>query len=524
MKKTTGIILSILLILALSISSFGFSTVAVKSIKLKDTSVSLDIGKTYAIKATITPANATNKKLTYKSDNPGIASVDANGNVKAIKAGKTAITVASVSNKKATAKLSVTVKAAAKITLKYWAYSRWKGVKGDEPNGEYGDWQKSVAKAFSAKYPNVTIEFEHLPWNGGPEKVNVAIASKTQPDILEDGTIRFFGYAARGALLPLDSYFTSAELADFDEGTWDAGLYKDGKHYLLPWANAPQHLLINKYLFVKAGAENLLPKNAEKSWTFDEFKAALKAVSKLEGVYPTAIYAGNEQGDSATNSIIWGYGSTIFNSSFDKIVFNSAEGVKGVEFMQSLLKEKLAMPGAETLKATDAIELFKQQKIAVLVPGNPGNYMTVVNEAAAGRMQGFAMEWAMYPTAPGVKPAFYANPIGYAVFKSNANKEKYAVDLAKFATNTENSKALKAVNLFPARKSVGNLYAGDAYMSWCSKIIKYARDPGLSSPAYAQMRACLFPELQAAYTGTKTAKQALDDFAVKAQAEVDKVK
>lgn len=412
-----------------------------------------------------------------------------------------------------------------KVTLKYWAYSRWKGIKGDEPTGEFGDWQKSVAKAFMEKYPNVTIEFEHLPWNGGPEKVNVAIASKTQPDVLEDGTARGFGYAGRGALIALDDYFTKEELADYTDGAWDLGKYTDGKHYLFPWAHVPQHLLINKDLFKKAGADGLIPQNEEKSWTYDEFKNALKAVSKLQGVYPTAIYAGNEQGDSCTNAIIWGYGATIFNDTFDKIVFNSPEGVKGVEFMQSLLKDKLAMPGAETLKATDAIELFKQQKIAVAITGGPGNYAAVANDVKAGKIQGFEMDWAMYPTAPGAKPAFYANPVGLLAFKSgNADQEKMAVELAKFATDTENSKALAAIKLLPLRKSAGDLYPGDAYMGWCSKIMKYARDPGLASPAYAQMRAALFPEMQAAYTGAKTAKQALDDFAAKAQAEVDKAK
>ena len=427
--------------------------------------------------------------------------------------------------KSTTAAVTTVAEKAKPVTIKYWAYSRWKGIKGDEPTGEYGDWQKSIAKAFTDKNPNVTIEFEHLPWTGGPEKVNVAIASKTQPDVLEDGTARFFGYAARNAILPLDDSFTKEELADFIEGAWDLGKYKDGKHYLFPWANLPQFFMFNMDLVKKAGAEGLLPKNAEKAWTYDEFKAFLKGVSKLEGIYPTAIFAGNEQGDSATNAVIWGYGAKIFNETLDKIVFNSPEGVKGVEFMQSLIKEKLTMPGAETIKATDLMQIFEQGKMVTLLGGNPGNYATFENDVKAGKFTKFEVGWAQYPTAPGVKMAFYANPIGLAAFKSgDADKEKTAIAFAKFATNTENSKALKVAKLFPARKSTGDLYAGDAFMGWCNSIMKYARDPGLASPAYAQMRAALFPEMQAAYSGTKTAKQALDDFAKKAQAEVDKVK
>lgn len=522
MKKTLKVILVLILTAAFMSTSLGLTTIAVKSMKLNASSISIATGLTFKLSVAFTPANATNKKTVFTSANKSIATVDKNGLIKGIKPGKTTITVSSVYNVKT--KCNVTV-VSPKIRLKYWAYSRWKGIRGDEPNGEFGDWQRSVASAFMKKHPNVTVEFEHLPWNGGPEKVNVAIASKTQPDILEDGTARGFGYAVRNALIALDDYFTEVELSDYLEGTWDAGKARDGKHYLFPWANAPQHLLYNKNLLRKAGAENLIPKSGERSISFDDFKAILKAVSKLEGVYPTATWAGNEQGDSATNAVIWGYGASIFNSAFDKIIFNSPEGAKGVEFMVSLIKEKLAMPGAETLKATDVTELFKQQKIVVLLGGNPGNYAAVNNDIKAGKIANFEMDWTMYPTAPGVKPSFYANPIGYLAFKSdNSYQEKYAVELAKFATNTENSKALKATSLFPARISAGNLYFGDVYMSWCSKVIKYARDPGLSSPAYAQMRAALFPEMQAAYTGTKTPQKALDDFAVKAQAEVDKFK
>ncbi|HHW31580.1 MAG TPA: sugar ABC transporter substrate-binding protein [Clostridiaceae bacterium] len=412
------------------------------------------------------------------------------------------------------------------VSLSYWGYSRWKGITGTEPDGEYGDWQRSVAKAFSEQHPNVKIEYEHLPWDGGPEKVSVAIASKTQPDVLEDGTARFFGYAAMGALLPLDDYFTQEELSDYVEGAWDLGKFTDGKHYMFPWANMVIHLLINKSMFKAAGAEHLLPQNEERTWTYDEFKEALKAVSNpAKGVYGTALYAGNEQGDSGTNALMWGFGATIFNETLDKIVFNSPEGVKGVEFAKSLIDEGLAMPGAETIKATEVLEYFKQQKVAIHINGSSGLYGTVENAFKTGEVEEFEMDWAMYPTAPGVKPAFYANPVGLAVFKSgDADREKWAVELAKFATNTENSKALKAVKLIPVKKSAGNLYPGEPLMEWSAKVIKYARDPGLASPAYAEMRAALYPEMQAVYNGTKDPKTALDDFAAKAQASIDKYK
>jgi uncharacterized protein YjdB len=58
-------------------------------------------------------------ELTYKSSNPNVATVDANGNVKGIKVGKTTITIQSHNGRKATVKINVAKKAVAlkKFTL-----------------------------------------------------------------------------------------------------------------------------------------------------------------------------------------------------------------------------------------------------------------------------------------------------------------------------------------------------------------------------------------------------------------------
>ena len=56
-------------------------------------SISLTIGKTYQLKAKVKPDNATNKTLTYTSDNPTIASVNDKGVITAHKTGSAKITV-----------------------------------------------------------------------------------------------------------------------------------------------------------------------------------------------------------------------------------------------------------------------------------------------------------------------------------------------------------------------------------------------------------------------------------------------
>ena len=69
------------------------NTVAVTGVTLNQTSISLVPGAGEGLKATVTPADATNKKVTWKSSNEAVATVTANGTVTGVKAGTATITV-----------------------------------------------------------------------------------------------------------------------------------------------------------------------------------------------------------------------------------------------------------------------------------------------------------------------------------------------------------------------------------------------------------------------------------------------
>lgn len=86
------------------------ATIAVTGVTLNKTATSLLVGGSETLTATVAPAEATNKKVTWKSDKPEIASVDANGKVTGVKAGETTITVTTEDGAKtATCKVTVTI-------------------------------------------------------------------------------------------------------------------------------------------------------------------------------------------------------------------------------------------------------------------------------------------------------------------------------------------------------------------------------------------------------------------------------
>ena len=79
----------------------GKPTVAVTGVKLDKVAFSLKEGDTKTLVATVKPAEATNKKVTWQSSDPSVAKVDADGKVTALKVGHTAtITVTTVDGAK----------------------------------------------------------------------------------------------------------------------------------------------------------------------------------------------------------------------------------------------------------------------------------------------------------------------------------------------------------------------------------------------------------------------------------------
>lgn len=89
-------------------------TVDVKSVSLDKSELTLAIKGTYTLKATVAPSDATNKNVTWKSSDDKIATVDKDGKVTAVAAGKATITVTTEDGSK-TATCAVTVNTATGI-------------------------------------------------------------------------------------------------------------------------------------------------------------------------------------------------------------------------------------------------------------------------------------------------------------------------------------------------------------------------------------------------------------------------
>ena len=93
----------------IDVPAFKTKPIAVTGVSLDNTTLSLETGKTGTLKATVAPDNATNKSVSWSSDNTDVATVDSSGKVTAVKAGTAKITVKTTDGSK-TAVCTVTVK------------------------------------------------------------------------------------------------------------------------------------------------------------------------------------------------------------------------------------------------------------------------------------------------------------------------------------------------------------------------------------------------------------------------------
>lgn len=393
------------------------------------------------------------------------------------------------------------------VEITYWQQARADGSLVDFEN---------IAKRFMDENPNIKVTIEEKPVSEIGAITDTSVMAGEQPDIIRDTMMRMGKYAQKGLLAPLDDMYPDFK-EKFVGGCVDLATV-NGNIYGVPSTYGAYAVLINVDLFKQAGAENLLPKDPDRTWTREEFEAALKAVSK-NGVYGTGLYAASEQSDLDTKTMIEG-GNDFFLFSDDglSVRYDEQRGIDGVAWLKKLVDNKLAFPGPETMIDDDCWALFAEQKIAVL-PANTFCLGWIKEGVAKGEFKAFETMTAQYPNVDGSTSKAPVNAIVFSVFdKGDPAKIEASKKFVQFLVEQEEeTKTVKAQGEFSAQLAQANLFADDPQLNWVAQeLSKYAYNPGVAVKGFADVRFALFPELQAVYTDTKTPEQAMKDFAEKA--------
>ncbi|TYP74807.1 extracellular solute-binding protein [Paenibacillus methanolicus] len=405
------------------------------------------------------------------------------------------------------------------VEITWWNFPTYQPV-----DGEVGKYEKQLIEAFNAKYPDVKVNLEMITFDGGPQKLNVAIATNSAPDVIYDAPGRIIDWAKKDLLAPLDDMVTGEVRGDIADAFWKQSMV-GGKTYMYPINTAPFMMAVNKTVFEKIGALDLLPLDRpDRTWTFDEYKKALQAVKdKAPDVIPSGFYAKSQAGDQGTRAYLANLGvSRFLNEDNSAVAINSDNAAAALDWLAQASKEKIVVNGAASLAAGDVNDLFLQGKLAFSI-----NYSAVLRaQNAPLKKAEFEDVLLPFPTLDGSKPKLEPYLGGMAIF-NNDDEAKVAASkkLIDFIANDPEwgKKSLIQTGGLSVRNSITGLYDDPEY-AYSELARQFITDPPTIADGYAEIRTFWFPELQRAILGQASGKEALDGFAAKANDAIAKAK
>lgn len=384
---------------------------------------------------------------------------------------------------------------ASAMEIEIWDYPRWL-----EP-GETIDrfaWMKKQIRAFEAENPTIRVKLTELTWNRGDEKLKIAAMGGRYPDIAP-GTVPLL-FIREGLIEPMDAYLEPGDREDYLPGALQAYTV-DGKLYGWPWYMGGQLLYVNRSAFASAGVA-LSP---DGRWTPEGFIEALTKVQRYQsgqnGHFPLGIYF--QKNESANFPFILQFGGTWpgFGGPDPK---ESSDIVRGIEWLRGLITQCLIPADTGGRQSNDIWTAFaREHRIAAGAFGLWG---------IKALTDKYPMDFElMHFPAPAGKPSgsFLGISGLYLFHRDDPARMKASAKFARFITSAERQKDLARYTQFPTRRSAGNIYAGNAYMTRAWEILQEGRTVP-SDARWPQIDEEIEQGVQNALLGKQTATQAMN--------------
>ncbi len=300
-----------------------------------------------------------------------------------------------------------------------------------------------IADGYKAINPNVSVQFDTIPFGDYISKVTLQLAGSNPPDagwMLETSAPTFVD---SGVLADLSAVVSSPEYDYADLSAPAMGLWvKDDAVLGVPFSTSPFIIMYNQDLFEAAGVPTPDELLANGEWTWEKFAEVAQAITEAsaEGVY------GYDTVDaSGYTTRVWhtlvpivrSYGGDAWDAAGTTCMMGSPEAIAAVQLYHDMVYVgKGAVPPGEQ---------------ADFYSGAAG--MTTAQISRVSKLVDATFTWGIVPLPSG--PAGDAQVIGQAAvvaFEASPNKA-VAADFVAFMTNKESTAAL-AQFFPPIRASV----------------------------------------------------------------------
>lgn len=384
------------------------------------------------------------------------------------------------------------------VTLEYWGRFT--------PDRGGGVEDKRVAEFIAANAPTKVVRTTMV--GDYIEKLNVAFAAGSGPDVYNVGGTGIPNFSAKGAALTVSDYpAVQRELPDFFAAAIESCKYQ-GKINGLPYTLGPRAMVVRKDLMADVGLDA-----ARFPDTWDAFRDAARRLTKREE--QTLLRAGFAvpSGDSGHDFFMTLHeqlGEHPFSADLSRPTFAGAVGRQALQFMVDLVNKDQVDGGGKPAPP---------QGLDLVVAGI--NAMAWTNTSPIVNAQS---------AAPRILPALATAPIpkfkqratylaGQYLMVSNRPKDAAAaVDFLLYLTAARFADEISSVEsgVSPRKSAANSPYLRGPLIKTMYEAVEYAWS--LPNHAYyTEIRGVLTAEIRNAVAQTKGVQAALDDAARGAQ-------
>ena len=311
------------------------------------------------------------------------------------------------------------------VVLSMWALGTVEGV-----DKVYQDWSDAV----NAQYPWITIDYEPMTTDVLTEKLAVASATGTTPDLYLDAYSRIAPVVNAGLTMDLTDVYEANKDRFYSE---ERDGIVDGKNfYISYYTGAVYCMVVNMTLAEKLGVADMLPEDME-TWSYEEFLNVCRAAKAADpSVIPTVLYAGSRSGDSWYYSWFLGNGAEITNEDLTAVAIsdgvNKEKALEVMDVFATLIEEDLVPDGAASLIDSNAQDMFCAGNV-LFFPTGYNKIAQMPQKIADGVCVEAEFDAVAIPTKEGKEAPRSVSFGSYGVvgFANNGNEEavKLAIDV-----------------------------------------------------------------------------------------------
>lgn len=364
----------------------------------------------------------------------------------------------------------------------------------------YADYINGMIKAYTAKHPDVKINWVDVPGQDISTKLLAAIASGKVPDAVNytSTTLGLFG----SSMADLSQYFSAEELGAYVEGLAEPLKAADGRRIAIPWYNGGTSLGFYNTDLLSSGE---FDKSAPPKTVDDALQLAQRYHARTKKPAMNMI---------PSVTLLQSYGIEMLSADKKSAAFNTAQAEQILEKFKPLYASGAIAPGAISSDTRNLPQTLDNKKVS-FAPMQVSTDLLNIEKNAPEVYKAIAVT---PPVAGKVGRNILPGQQVFGIPKASSNQAA-AAEWLKFVTSAENQLAFcKLVAIYPSTTKTlkdpffTKITDDDAAAQARKTLVETfptAVDGSLGSGNDEQLTLLFAEQMQAFLPGKKSAKEAL---------------